>query len=175
MDAITRRQQIIDIITHASAPVSATALSTKLGASRQAIVGDVALLRARGHDITATSKGYIITPKPHDAALQYLGKITSRHTADDTKAELYEIIDLGAAVIDVTIEHDVYGNITGPLNIKTRADVDNFINRLESSQDRLLLELSGHGVHQHTIACRDKDHFENIVQALRAKYFLHEK
>jgi len=175
IDANSRRKRILEIINQANAPISATALSAKMGVSRQIIVGDVALLRAQGHEITATSRGYTIISKSNDDNLQYLGTIVSCHTAEDTQAELYEIVNLGGAIVNVTVEHNLYGNITGPLNIKTREDVDNFMDKLKSSQERLLLELSQHGVHRHTIACRDKSHFDHIVQALKSKQFLHDK
>ena len=173
MDTTTRRNQILDIITQTDTPTTAKALSDKLGVSRQVIVGDVALLRAEGHEITATSRGYTIAPKSNAGGEnQYLGTIVSRHAAEDTKAELYEIVNMGGTIVNVIVEHDLYGNITGSLNLKTREDVDSFLERMESSQDKLLLELSNHGIHTHTIACRDKSHFENIVQALKSKKFL---
>ena len=173
MDATTRRKQILAAIERAAYPITAKALSDKLGVSRQVIVGDVALLRAQGHEITATSRGYILNVM-HSAKNQYLGKIVSKHTVVDTKSELYKIVDLDGTIVDVSIEHNIYGNITGSLNLKSRADVDNFIERLQSSQDKLLLELTDHGVHQHTIACRDKNHFEHIIQVLAQNGFIHE-
>lgn len=173
MDATTRRNQILKEISRAHAAISASALAAMLGVSRQVIVGDVAVLRAQGHEITATSRGYVLAASKHnDIKNQYLGTIVCKHAADETKAELYEIIDLGGTVVNVIVEHDIYGNITGPLNLKTRGDVDNFIARLSSSRDRLLLELSNNGIHKHTIACRDKGHFEDIVRALEAKQLL---
>ena len=176
MNISTRRKQILEEISRSHVPIAASALAGKLGVSRQVIVGDVALLRAQGYDITATSRGYIFAAPRHDEGKsQYLGTILCRHAADDTKAELYEIVDLGGTVVNVIVEHDIYGNITGPLNLKTRDDVDNFIARLSSSRDRLLLELSTGGIHKHTIACRDKGHFEEIVRALEAKQLIIQK
>jgi len=172
MDATTRRKQILDTISRADTPTTAIALATQLGVSRQVIVGDIALLRAGGHEITATARGYVADQKPTDGH-QYKGTVASRHASKDTKAELYQIVDLGGIVLDVTVDHEIYGNITGSLNIKSREDVDKFINRLKSSQDKLLLELSKHGEHRHTIVCRDKDHFDSIVQALSRDGFIH--
>ena len=174
MDAAARRKHILKTITQADAPITAAALSNDMGVSRQVIVGDVALLRAAGHDITATSRGYAILPQA-DVKNQYLGRIVSHHAPGDTKTELYGIVDLGGTVVNVIIEHDLYGDITGSLNLKTREDVDYFMDRLRTSRDKLLLELTHHGVHQHTIACRDRGHFEEIVQALRSKQLLYEK
>ena len=171
MDGNARRKFILDTISRTAAPVTASALSDSLGVSRQVVVGDVAILRAQGHEIMATSRGYALVSKPQSEN-QYLGKIVSRHNAEDAAAELYAIVDLGGIVVNVIVEHDLYGDITGSLNLKTRSDVDHFLDRFDSSRDKLLLELSHHGVHLHTIACRDKNHFDEIVRALEAKQLL---
>jgi len=173
MNAVTRRNQILEAFRTSDAPISASALAAQLDVSRQVIVGDVALLRASGHDITATSRGYMLVANSNSVIKgQYLGKIVSRHAPEDTKDELYEITDQGGSVINVIVEHEIYGEITGSLNLETRSDVDAFLTKLESSQDKLLLSLSHHGVHMHTIACRDKAHFNSIVQALKSKNLL---
>jgi len=173
MDVNSRRNQILEHIAQADSPISATALASKLGVSRQVIVGDVALLRAHGHEIIATYRGYVINRRHNESG--FVGKITSQHASDDTKSELYEIVDLGGTILNVMLEHELYGNITGSLNIATRKDVDDFIDRLASSQDKLLMELSDDGVHSHMIACRDKGHFESIVRALGARQLLYEE
>ena len=170
MNADIRRKQILDLISNEETPVSASALAKKLTVSRQVIVGDVALLRAQGHEIIATARGYTLVQKLKEGN-QYLGKVACQHTAKSTKAELYAIVDLGAVVVNVIIAHDLYGEITGNLNLKTRKDVDGFISRVKSAEVKLLSELT-QGLHLHTIACRDKDHFEQVVQALDAGGFL---
>ena len=54
MTASERRQQIARLLSASQAPISATTLSQELGVSRQIIVGDIALLRAGGAEISAT-------------------------------------------------------------------------------------------------------------------------
>ena len=169
MDAAKRRDKIFETIKRDNAPVSASALAKELGVSRQVIVGDVALLRAQGHDIIATARGYMI-PNFRDSN-QYMGKIACQHNAESTKAELYTIVDLNAAVVNVIVEHELYGEITGQLNIKTRDDADMFANQLKQSEVRLLSELTA-GVHLHTISCRNKAHFEQVYTALHNAGFL---
>ena len=48
MNAAQRRKAILERLTEASAPLSASVLAGALGVSRQIVVGDVALLRAAG-------------------------------------------------------------------------------------------------------------------------------
>ena len=169
MDATMRREQIIENIIRCDAPVSASALAKALGVSRQIIVGDIAILRAQGRDIIATSRGYVIPTFME--ANQYIGKIACCHNADDTLEELYAIVDSGAIVVNVIVEHELYGEIAGQLNIKTRHDADVFVERVNLSKTRLLSALTS-GVHLHTIACRDKAHFEQVYRALEAVGFL---
>jgi len=169
MDATMRRERIFEIINKDYAPVSASALAKELGVSRQVIVGDVAILRAQGHEIIATARGYMI-PEFRESN-HYVGKMACCHNAENTKDELYAIVDLGATVINVIVEHEVYGEITGQLDIKTRDDVDIFVDRVKSSDVKLLSALTL-GVHLHTIVCRNKAHFEQVYCALDSAGFL---
>jgi len=171
MDADLRRKSVLDIIKYQKNPVSASSLAKELNVSRQVIVGDVALLRAQGHEIIATARGYLI-PNFNETN-QYIGKIVCQHTPDDTKHELYTIVDLEAIVVNVIVEHGFYGEITGSLNLSNRKDVDVLINKINSSEVKLLSELTM-GVHLHTIACRDKAHFEEVYQALATNGYLYQ-
>jgi len=168
MDADSRRKQIIDIVNKYDAPISASALAKMLNVSRQIVVGDIAILRAKGHDIIATARGYMI-PRYKESG-QYIGKVVCQHTLENTVIELYAIVDLGASVINVIVEHELYGEITGNLNLSSRNDVDVFIKKVESFEIKLLSELTS-GIHLHTIACRDKSHFEQVYKALKEKGF----
>lgn len=55
-----RRAAIISELAAATQPVSGSALAKAVGVSRQVVVQDIALLRADGHDIVATSRGYVL-------------------------------------------------------------------------------------------------------------------
>ena len=169
MDATLRRDTILETIRHSKTPVSASLLAKNLNVSRQVIVGDVALLRAQGHAIIATARGYLIPNA--SGANQYIGKVACRHSTENTESELYAIVDLGAVVVNVIVEHELYGEIAGSLNLKSREDVNLFIKSVKSSEVKLLSELTM-GVHLHTIACRNKAHFEQVCQALDAAGYL---
>jgi len=169
MSATLRRTEILTIIQNAKAPVSASLLAKNLQVSRQLIVGDVALLRAQGHDIIATARGYIIPALRNEN--RYLGKIACSHTPDATKAELYIIVDSGAVVVDVIVEHDIYGEISGQLNLQNRDEVDAFMDKVYHEEVKLLSELT-QGVHLHTLACRDKTHFDLVCEQLSASGYL---
>jgi len=170
MDADFRRKHILDTIERKKQPVSASSLSKELNVSRQVIVGDVALLRAQGHEIIATARGYMVPS--FNQSVSYMGKVACWHTPDNTKHELYTIVDLSGIVVNVVVEHGLYGEITGSLNLSSREDVDAFISRVNSSEVKLLSELTM-GVHLHTIASYNKAHFEEIYQALDDSGYLY--
>ena len=168
-NAKKRRLNILAMIGESNNALSASAIASKLGVSRQVIVGDVALLRAHGHNIVATARGYITeTPQTSN---KFSRKIACCHTPGQTKDELYLLVDSGAIVVDVVIEHEVYGELTGYLGIKTRADVDDFVNRFEQAGAKLLSELTG-GIHLHTISCESEEHFIETVRKLKNAGYL---
>ncbi len=55
-----RRKKLLNKLNKSIKPVKGTELSKEFNVSRQVIVQDIALLRARGEDILATPQGYII-------------------------------------------------------------------------------------------------------------------
>jgi len=170
MDTNSRREYVLNTIKQQKKPVSASLLAKELNVSRQVIVGDVALLRAQGHEIIATARGYMI-PNFNETD-QYLGKIVCQHTPEATKDELYTIVDLDAIVVNVIVEHGFYGEIAGCLNLANRKDVDTFMGKVKSAEIKLLSELTM-GIHIHTIACRNKAHFDEVYQALEANGYLY--
>lgn len=164
MTASERRQQIARLLSASQAPISATTLSQELGVSRQIIVGDIALLRAAGQEITATARGYVV---PAQNGL--LRRIACIHFAEETRDELDAMVDCGCTVVDVIVEHPVYGQLTAPLHLSSRLDVDQFMKRMDGAAP--LSQLTG-GVHLHTLSCPDETAYEHLLQLLRQRGFL---
>ena len=169
MDAQQRRSEIARRLKQASAPISATVLAQDLSVSRQIIVGDVALLRAGGLEITATPRGYLL-PKGQS---NYVCTFACRHTSQQMEAELNAIVDQGCTVLDVIVEHPVYGQLTAPLHISSRYDVAQFIDRCRQS-DAVPLSQLPEGLHLHTISCRDQQAAERVRSALAELGFLYD-
>ena len=105
MDANQRRAAVAECLAKAGQPVSATALARQFSVSRQIIVGDIALLRAGGLEVSATPRGYVL-PKSHQG-LEY--RVACLHAAEDMARELEIIVDNGCTVVDVVVEHPIYG------------------------------------------------------------------
>lgn len=170
MDAAERRAQIREILSGGNEPVSASALAGRLKVSRQIIVGDVALLRAGNVPIAATPRGYIL----QDAGPGGRGMVRTiacRHTNDNIAEELYAIVDNGCGVLDVIVEHPVYGQISGQLHVFSRFDADDFIRKLTASRSLPLCDLTG-GVHLHTISCPGEEAYTRVLNRLEEKGIL---
>ena len=162
-----RKQKIIERITQSEKPISASALAKELHVSRQIIVGDVALLRAGGHKITATPRGYVID----QPSLGVCKTIAVKHDDQDMEKELNLIIDMGGYVENVIVEHPVYGEIKGNMKLKSRYDVQKFMEKVREDQAASLSSLTD-GVHLHTIYADSMDIIDRIEQALKENGFL---
>ena len=167
MNATQRRERILESLKAAQAPLSAAALAQKLSVSRQIIVGDVALLRAAGEGITATPRGYVLE-RPR-AGLRHT--VACLHSGADMERELTLMVDQGCAVENVVVEHPVYGQLTGPLDLSSRYDIAQFIRKIEEHAARPLSLLTD-GIHLHTLRCPDEGAFERAVKALGEAGFL---
>ena len=79
------------------------------------------------------------------------------------------MVDNGCTVLDVIVEHPVYGQLTGALGLASRYDVGQFIARADAAQP---LSLLTEGVHLHTLLCPDGEAFLRVKEELRGKGFL---
>ena len=162
-----RRSALMDILRASVGPVSATALAEHLGVSRQIIVGDVALLRAGGENIAATPRGYICTRET--CALRRT--VACSHSAEQTGDELRIFVDNGGTVVDVIVEHPVYGQLVGALDLRSRYDVEEFLRR---SAGAAPLSSLTEGLHLHTLLCPDAAALARVKNQLREQGFLFE-
>ena len=157
MHAEERRETILKLLRQSAQPVSASTLAGQLSVSRQIIVGDIALLRAGGADILATPRGYCLQ---NAAAAGLTRRVAVRHDEAGMEAELNTMVDNGCTVVDVIVEHPLYGQLTGPLQLSSRYDVAQFI-----------AVLTG-GIHLHTLLCPSEDAYRRVLDALRQAGFL---
>ena len=169
MKAEERRRAIAKTLT-AEHPVSATALAGQFSVSRQIIVGDIALLRAGGMDIAATPRGYVL-PAP---AAGLVRTLACRHRADQMEEELNAMVDQGCTVLDVIVEHPIYGQLTGQLQISSRYDVGQFVQRCRRQEAAPLSQLT-EGIHLHTVACPSQEAYDRVRESLSKLGFLLEE
>ena len=166
MKAEERREAIAAALRTDQA-ISATTLAHRFSVSRQIIVGDIALLRAGGMEITATPRGYKLGM---NSGLERV--VACVHDADGLESELLAMVDNGCTVIDVAVEHPLYGEITGQLSLASRYDVAQF---LEKSRDATPLSALTDGLHLHHLRCPDEGAYERVCKALEALGFLYQE
>ncbi len=165
LKAHERRESILELLDSAHVPLSGTALGRELGVSRQIIVGDIALLRERGHDIISTARGYLLNTKPGSASRPTrLFKL--HHEVADTRNELSLIVELGGCVEDVFINHRAYGRVAAPLRIETAEQVEAFLNDIESGVSSPLLTATS-GYHFHHVSAEREETLDAVEEALR--------
>lgn len=164
MNKPEERRDLILKALGGGARVTATQLAEELGVSRQIIVSDIAILRERGCDITATSRGYVLGA---GRAFGYVDQIACRHGPEDIIAEFDAIVDNGGTVLDISIAHPVYGIITAAIYIRSRRDARAFVEEMQKLNGRPLSQLT-EGAHLHTVGCESRAEFDAIIEALRA-------
>lgn len=167
MNAAERREALLSLLQTERQPVSAAALARRFSVSRQIIVGDVALLRARGEEVVSTSRGYLLSRQGGGLTRT----LVCRHTAADLERELYLMVDNGCTVADVAVEHPVYGQLSGRLQLSSRYDIGEFIRRV-MEEDAKPLSVLTDGVHLHTLLCPDETAFQRVRRALDEAGFL---
>ncbi len=168
MSGEARRRRILEILAAATEPVTGTQLAKRLGVSRQVVVQDIAILRAAGHDVIATPRGYMLQYQ-RPAVVREV--VAVRHTPEQTEDELNALVDAGVEVVDVIVQHPIYGELRGTLRIATREDVQAFMNRLRVTRAHLLSELTD-GLHLHTLEAPHPEALRRAKEALRERGYL---
>lgn len=170
MNSKSRRAAILKYLRDAQEPVTGGSLSEHFRVTRQVIVSDIAILRAQGEEIIGTPQGYIYNVPGKTMIRQ---KIAAIHSSgyDQIREELYIIVDHGARIQDVIVEHPIYGEITASLHIASRYDADQFIAKLAAYRAEPLLVLTD-GLHLHTIEVERMETLEAIKRALAEKGYL---
>ena len=166
MSGDQRRTEILNQLSLNTKAIPAREFADRFNVSRQIIVGDIALLRAEGHPIIATNKGYIIKSDADNMIRKY---IAVNHSKEETRLELESFIKHEVIVESVTVEHPAYGEITGQLNIKTQEDIEDFL----ALKPELLSTLTD-GVHIHTILCQSDEAYEDLKEDLNKLNILYE-
>lgn len=163
-----RRKMILALLREAEEPLSGEKLGSTAQVSRQVIVNDIALLRTEGYPIMATNRGYLMA-LPH----RRMRALKCHHTLEQTEDELLTIVDLGGEVVDVAVNHRVYGKMSAMLNIANRRDVKHYLDDIRSGKSIPLMMVTS-GYHFHHIAANSEEALDEIEAALREKGYLAE-
>lgn len=168
-DGNTRRKEMIAYLRTQKEPVSGTELARRFNVSRQVIVQDVALLRAENQDILSTNKGYMLYQPLTSTGCTCV--IMTQHSEEQTIEEMESIVEYGGRMLDVFVDHDLYGQIRADLIINDMEDAREFCRKMEVSTSRPLKVLTG-DCHYHTIAAPSEKVLGLIKAELKEKGIL---
>ncbi|WP_193437425.1 transcription repressor NadR [Sporolactobacillus pectinivorans] len=164
-----RRHLILECLQSSSDPITGGELAERMNVSRQVIVQDISLIKAKEYPIIATSQGYLFIGR---SGLDMKTRtIACHHTIRETEQELKLIVDCGVTVVNVTVEHPLYGEITGSLMIRNHADVAHFISRLQTTGASLLSSLTD-GIHLHQLEAPSDGQIDDAVRVLKKAGYL---
>ena len=145
-----RRMKILAQLQEASNPLSGTALAKACRVSRQIIVQDIALMRAENYGIVSTKKGYLLRSEKTENTLPKRVFFV-RHQDGQVMEEFMTVLELGGRILDVAVEHEIYGQIRADLLIESVQDAESFMDRLAECRDNPLKVLTD-DCHFHTVA-----------------------
>jgi transcriptional regulator of NAD metabolism len=165
-----RRRRLEACIREAGRPIRGTELAKRLGVSRQAVVQDIAVLRAKGSPIRSSPRGYLWEGSTQ-SGIAVRAQLAVRHTPEEASVELHALVDAGVRVVDVIVEHPLYGELRGYLDLATHEEVDIWLEEVHRHRASLLSTLTG-GVHLHTLEARDAQGIARARQRLEALGFL---
>lgn len=166
MTGSERRERIIDRIKYSETPVSGKALAQEFEVSRQVIVQDIALIRAGGYDVLSTNRGYILN-EPQSVSRVF--KVN--HTDEQVEEELCSIVDLGGSVVNVMVNHRVYGQMEAKLGINSRRKVTGFLEDIRNGKSSPLKNITS-GYHYHKVEADSEETLNLIEEMLKNKGFL---
>lgn len=165
-----RRAFLLQLLKDSGQPITGGDLAAKTNVSRQVIVGDITLLKAKNEPIIATSQGYMYLHQGSPAVLAER-TIACHHPPGRTEEELNLLVDHGVTVKDVKIEHPVYGDLTASVMVATRKEVKQFMEKIRATNAAFLSELT-EGIHLHTISASSEQKLDDAEQSLKQAGFL---
>ncbi len=157
-----RRRAILEFLEKSDGPVAAKEFAARFGVSRQVIVQDFAVIRASLPNIISTARGYIMQQSAAHAR-----EFKVRHSETDAEKELTIIVDGGGEVKNVSISHRIYGRIVADLDIKSRQDVKEFLEKLSDAKSTLLSSATS-GYHYHLVEAASEERLDGIERQLGA-------
>ncbi|MCG1027668.1 transcription repressor NadR [Virgibacillus halodenitrificans] len=165
MSSIKRQNLIMKLLRDAEEPITGSEFAKQTNVSRQVIVQDVSILKAKKEPIMATSQGYVLLDKQKSQGL--LERIVvCKHAPEQTQEELNIFVDHGVKVKDVIVEHAVYGDLTASVMVSNRAEANRFIERIQETNAVYLSSLTN-GIHLHTLEADTQEKLDAACDALK--------
>ena len=161
-----RRNKIIEMLETTKEPIKGSDFAKIFGVSRQVVVQDIALLRAKNHNIISTHKGYVLQEKGN---IQRVFKV--KHSEEKLLDELNLIVDLGGQVEDVFVYHKLYGVIRVEMNVKSRKDAKKYVEGIYGGVSVPLEQITSE-YHYHTVTADSTETLDEIQEELQKQGYL---
>lgn len=163
-----RREKLYEILENADRPITGIELSKALDVTRQIIVGDVAILRSSGKPILSTARGYQLQGPAEERGCNRRSLHCCSRTMDEDEleAELNAVVDNGGIIRGLTLSHEVYGIIHIDMNIYSRRDVRQYVDKLRASDAPLIVTLT-HGAHTLKVETRVDEEMNAVQEGLQ--------
>ena len=159
--------KLYEILENADRPITGIELSKALDVTRQIIVGDVAILRSSGKPILSTARGYQLQgPAEERGCNRSLHCCSRTMDEDELEAELNAVVDNGGIIRGLTLSHEVYGIIHIDMNIYSRRDVRQYVDKLRASDAPLIVTLT-HGAHTLKVETRVDEEMNAVQEGLQ--------
>ncbi len=165
-----RRALILQWLKASNEPLTGQMLAEKTNVSRQVIVQDISLLKAKDEPIIATAQGYVYINE-QQSNYPFRRIIACKHKGDKTEDELKILVDHGVFVRNVSVEHPIYGELTASLMIKNRRDLGHFMKKMEETNSSYLSDLTD-GVHLHLLEAETIEQLDDACEDLEKAGFL---
>ena len=133
-----RREKIVTMLREGRRSITGSELAEQFGVSRQAIVNDMAIIRAGGADISGSPLGY-------------------RWDGDAPPEGVFAVLACKhdrEGVLDVVVQHELYGEVRADLMIASHRDVQRYSEAVRRADAQPLSSLTG-GVHLHHVRAPD--------------------
>lgn len=170
LENIERRRLILQKLKSTNTSVTGRELAELCGVSRQIIVSDIAMLRAEGARILATSQGYLIE-RERDSEAREIPLFCADREA--LRRELELIVDNGGMIRGVSVEYGMYGKLSCPLNLCSRRDIRKWGEKLEEMKMKPLSLVAG-GAHCLYVEMENAEAGEEIWRLLGEAGYLRE-
>lgn len=171
MENTERRRLILQQLKTADSALTGRELALLCKVSRQIIVSDIAMLRAEGEKILATSQGYLIE-QVHSHELKALLLYSDGQNALIRELEL--IVDNGGLIRGVSIEYGPYGCLSAKVMLGSRRDIRRWMENLDEIGMKPLALLAG-GTHRLLVEMENEEEQEEICRLLKETGYLREE
>ena len=163
LTADERREEVFHRLQKEVKPISGTDLGKLFSVSRQIIVGDIGILRARGIKIKSTARGYILESQMEKAGMLETFECLAK-TEKDLEREFNIVIEYEGVIRDVAIKHSVYGEIRRTVMIRSEAEIEKYFTTLRNTTHKPLSSLTN-GKHFCTIETASEESMQGIRRA----------